>query len=472
MLCKQTATAALAWSLLVLSAGTSGAQSVWEYSSYDVRVWVALAPAPELTERLQQDVERAIAQQAEVVFAAAWDAKVAAAAPKMHSEMIAALDLITVEEVTAADENALRGDKLYLVVINADPLGFSVRARELDCATHTWGRVIERRVRQPAHIPNESFLAVAEAFSPLVRIEKTKEKIAVARLRAGGLIVRDESPALISPGDVLRPIVRTNDRLGQPRGIQPIPWTFLRVNSRRAAELECDIHSGLRSPISTRGGRRTENFALGVHPADQPTELKLQARGTESQPLAGYEIYSQNLETSDAELLGLTDWRGTISVPPTEQRLRVLYVKNGGQLLARLPLVPGLEPQQTATVADDAQRLEAEGVVTSLQNSFMDTVAQRQVMAVRIRKRITEKKLDEADKLLAEMRTLPTQYDYSRMLDQQRQRFNSADRNTQAKIDVLFTDTRLAVSKYLDPSLIDGLTRELSQAKNQAAATP
>jgi hypothetical protein len=466
--------AVLTWSLLVLLSNSTRAQSVWEYTSYDVRVWVALAPAPELTERLQQDVMLAVAQQSETVFAAAWDVKVTPASPKMHSDMIAAFDLITADEVAAADDSALRGDKLYLVVVDADPLGYVVRARELDCATRMWGRVIERRLRQPAQIPNESFLAVAEAFSPLARIEKSKDKIAVARLRAGGLIVRDESPALVSAEDILRPIVRNNDRLGEvrPGGIQPIPWTFLRVSSRRGAELECDIHSGLRNPISTRGGRRTENFALAVRPTDQPTELRLQARGTPSQPLAGYEIYSQDLQTGDAELLGQTDWRGTLSVPPADQRLRVLYVKNGGLLLARLPLVPGLEPQQTALVADDAQRLEAEGVVSSLQNNFMDTVARRQVLAVRIRKRIADKNLDEADKLLAEMRTLPTQNDFSRMLDQQRQRFNSADRNTLVKIDALFTDTRLAVSKYLDASLIEELARELVAAKKQSPATP
>ena len=55
--------------------------------------------------------------------------------------------------------------------------------------------------------------------------------------------------------------------------------------------------------------------------------------------MTGYEVFVKGIEDKPTELLGVTDWRGSIEVPRGDVPVRTLYVKNGNQLLARLPLV-------------------------------------------------------------------------------------------------------------------------------------
>jgi hypothetical protein len=454
-----------------VSASTVSGQTSWEYSPYQIQIWVALSPGPELAESLHDELARTIVEHSDIVAAAAWDVQVSKPPPRIHGDMLVALEAITVDRVAAESVDILQADKLVLLVVNSTPDGFHVQARELDCRARTWSALVERSFRQPAQITREAFAAVTAAFAPLIRVEKTKDKTAQARLRAGGLIVRQPSPALVAPGDVLQVVVRNNDRLGEPRpgGIQVLPWTYLQVVQRRLPHVECAIYSGMRSPISARGSFRTENLALRVEPLTSSTELKLVSRSEPPRPLSGYEVHAQDPGSEHSQLLGQTDWRGGLEVPRADQRLRVLYIKNGGQLLARLPMVPGFEPQQTATLIDDDLRLEAEGVLKGFQSTFMDLIARRQVMALRIRKYIADKNYAEAEKLIGELRTLDAKYDLGPQLDRQQQRFTSSDRRVQSKVDALFNDTRGLLAKYLDTRLPSQLTEELRTAQQTAA---
>ena len=64
--------------------------------------------------------------------------------------------------------------------------------------------------------------------------------------------------------------------------------------------------------------------------------------------------------------VGRTNWNGILKVEPTEDPLRLLYVKNGGAILARLPLVPGLYSQVVADLSGDDIRLQAEAYIRVL----------------------------------------------------------------------------------------------------------
>src|SRR5205823_5302502 len=122
--------------------------------------------------------------------------------------------------------------------------------------------------------------AIAEAFTPLARIELVGDRNISARLRAGGLIFSSNSPAMVEPGMVLRPIIRRNDRTGQPakNGIQAIPWSYLTVEERHNSTLECTLRSGYRAAIPARGGVRIERLALVVRPRLDATRLVLRSR--------------------------------------------------------------------------------------------------------------------------------------------------------------------------------------------------
>jgi len=145
--------------------------------------------------------------------------------------------------------------------------------------------------------------------------------------------------------------------------------------------------------------------------------------------------------------------------------LQILYVRNGGRLLARLPVVAGLEPLLTAAMTDDDPRLLAEGHVKGLQNRVMDLVARRELYTARFRRHLQKKEFDQARALLEEFRGLENRSDLTRQLDQTAQRIKSPDRRVQAKIDQLFSDTRQLLMKFLDPRTTNVLAEELLQAQ-------
>ena len=212
--------------------------------------------------------------------------------------------------------------------------------------------------------------------------------------------------------------------------------------------------------------------------------------GEPAVPLGGLELYSKvplaeppRERTADeakaeeqrnpAEFVGLTDWRGQIAIAPSAAPLRLMYVKNGGQLLARLPIVAGYHSQQVAEVPDDNPRLQAEGFIRGMNGQIMDLVAQRQILTAHIRKRITENKLDEAQQLLEQLRTLKTRNDVQRELDMQaRRQLASPYLSVQARIDKLYGDTRALLAKFLDADLPNQLMAEIRQAREGGGAKP
>jgi hypothetical protein len=154
-----------------------------------------------------------------------------------------------------------------------------------------------------------------------------------------------------------------------------------------------------------------------------------------------------------------------MTIVPKPHPLQILYVRNGGRLLARLPLVPGLEPLVTVQVTNDDPRLFAEGYVKGLQNRITDLVARRELYIARFRRHLQKKEIDQAQKLLEEFRSLENRSDLSRQLDQQAQRVKSSDRRVQTAIDQLFTDTRQLLLKFLDPRTSNQLAEELLRAQ-------
>ncbi|MFP6618613.1 MAG: hypothetical protein VB877_04640, partial [Pirellulaceae bacterium] len=167
--------------------------------------------------------------------------------------------------------------------------------------------------------------------------------------------------------------------------------------------------------------------------------------------------------------LGQSDWRGVIKIDPIKSGVRVVYIKNGQQLLARLPMVPGYYPEQTAILPNDDSRLKVESYVTGIQNSLLDLVIQQKVLEIRIKGKIKQKKFDEANTLLDELRELTSLEDLEVLLQsKEREIFaTKLDVRLERKITQLFQQTRALMAKYLDPKLESKLVQEV--AKNRGS---
>jgi hypothetical protein len=477
----------------------AAAQTVWELSPYRIELILATGHAPGLQGDFRADLPPELLTRAELFIGAAWDVHTRWASPELRRVMIRDLQGVTVEligqELTRAAQDAAGeepvleqpvepeqddageaatrdldslADKIILVALLRGTNGYEARAREFDVRTRQWNTTVSVPARHEAKLRDAAFRAAWRAFAPLARIadvDKEDRRRVTLRLRAAGFPLRDEALVKAGPGDVFRPIVRHNDRYGKLRGVRPVDWTFLHVEERSGGILTCRLHTGMRSPLSARRRGQFEQLALVAVATNEPTKLTLQSRETPKRPLPGYDVYSHPPDSKTTVLIGRTDQQGSVVVPPAESPLRVLVVKNGAEFLARLPLVPGMQPELVAEIRPDDERLRAEGFLRGLQEELIDLVTRRQVLLVQAQKQIEEKKLDEAQKVLDELRALESREDFDLYLQQEQKKVYSADKLAQAKIDQMFRKTRNLVHEYLDPVVLEQLERQLREAR-------
>jgi len=165
-------------------------------------------------------------------------------------------------------------------------------------------------------------------------------------------------------------------------------------------------------------------------------------------------------------LIGRTDFRGELRIAPSpDNLLRVLLVKSGSEVLARLPMVPGLQPELSAALIDDDPRLAVEGFIVGLQEELIDAVARREVLLRQADQELTAGKLVEADATLAGIRALGSRNQYLAILSERRKTVTTVDAAIRKKVDKLFQDTRTVIVKYLDPQRLDELTARLVAAR-------
>ena len=246
-----------------MAARTAHAQAAWEYSPYRVRVRLALEPVPQLPATLTPRLADSWPPALQPCSGAVWQVETLTAPPALRDEMLRGSE-ISPETIAAAVPDDLPGDKLYLAAITYREGGYHVAVRELDCRARQLSDAFERSAPDVSGLGPALWDAVLDAFTPLARIESVEVSRITARLRAGSLIVDPASRALVEKDMVLRPVIRRNDRSGQPAkgGIQVLPWTLLTVNERRDSLLDTTFNSAFRMAIPSRGSSRTERLAL------------------------------------------------------------------------------------------------------------------------------------------------------------------------------------------------------------------
>ncbi|MBN2024611.1 MAG: hypothetical protein JW809_17665 [Pirellulales bacterium] len=440
----------------------AAAQSVWEMTPYRVQLIVAVEPRLAAGGTLEEDLRRGLVERIEAVVGVLWDASAPAPSPRLRHRVVTALDGLQVDDLP---DESLKGDKVFCIAVGPGPAGGQVAVRELDVRTRVFGPAVRSDVLQPAKYRDAALRAVFKTFTPLATIVESTGKTASLRLRGAALPLREPSLQTIRRGDVLVPMIRYNDRDGNVRKVGPIPWTYLVVDQYDQRAFQCTVYSALYGPLSGRRRGRVEQLALLAKPVGRSTRVVLTDRNKPNVPLAGYEVYSQAPGSKTTTLLGQTDASGAVIVPATDHPLRLLVVKSGASLLARLPVVPGLEPQLTADVPGDDERLQAEGYTTGVQEDLVDVVTRRQILIFRAEKLIDQEQYDKAEQLVEELRDLPKRDQMLRQLREQEEKFASADPRAKKKIEERFEETRRLLDRFLDTAPIEKLDRELTAAR-------
>ena len=442
-------------------------QSVWPLTPYQVQVFVAVARQAPMTPRLESALRADLLARIEGVIGPAWNVILSDAPPELRRAMLYDLRGVQADVMAKIAAKSPEPDKILLVTATVGPGGILVAARDFDVRTRTLSTVVERPVWQVGSLCDAALDAMLAAFAPLARIDRVEKDVAVLRVKASGLTLRDPNLALFRIGDVFRPIVRYNDRENKFRTATPARWSLCAVEKIAPDEVRCHVHSGMRGEMATKGRGRADLLALRVIPPGGSTTILVQSRVKPKKPLAGYDIYAYPPDKKEAvALVGQTDRRGCLTISSDGAGLmKVLLVKNGSSLLAKLPIVPGLEPQLTAEVPNDDQRLAAEGFINGLQEELIDLVAQQKILVTRIKSRMEAKQFDKASELIEQLRQLPTAQQFSVRVTRESEMLATSDAAVQKKIDKLLGDTREAIRKFLDPRILEQLDSDLLAAR-------
>jgi len=452
-----------------LLAAASPAQSVWEMTPYRVRLIVAVAPSLPGAAGLQSDLAQGLVERIDVVVGVLWDASAQAPDARLRHRITTGLESLRMEDLP---KDCVKYDKVFCVAVTPGATGYEVAARELDVRSQVFGPVQRFDALQVCKLRDVIMRALVQVFTPLANVVESQAREATLRLRGGKLPTREIQLQVLKPGDVLQPLIRYNAREGNVRKIVPVPWTFLVVDQFDPTRFHCVIHSALFNPLSGRLRGRVEQLALLVRPLGDSTRLVITSREAPQEPLAGYLIYTQPPDSKKTTLLGQTDLAGSITLVRGDDLLRRIIVKSGKKLLARLPIVPGLEPELTAGIPRDTERLEAEGYTIGVQDDLIDLVTRRRILIEKGEKAISEGDLKEASRLLAELRSLPTPNEMLRQLGLAQRRFATDNPRTAKKIDELFEETRKLIDRFLDKGPIDDLDRQWRAARDGKRPAP
>lgn len=451
--------------IALLAQRGASAQDAWEYTPYQIQVYLLAAPGNFVpSERLQQ-IAAHLAERSDTVVGGGWKLQVDVAPPNLAAALAGGWEGLVAEEIPESNSSP---DKVIVVSV-APGTDAGIEAREFDCRARQWGAVRRRSVTQPWRLPREAFLALTEAFAPLARIEPLENKQTRLRMRAGGMPPRDSQWQWTAPGEIFRCVLRVNEPSGKLRSVQEIAWTLLEVEAVESTSVLCHLETGIRGALTSRRGR-FDLFALGLRPSADSTRLELLARTPDARPLAGYDVDATDRAATSIVRIGRTDRAGAITIPPGDGAYRILLIRDGQELLARLPMVPGAATVMTAKIPDDTQRLEVEAFVVGLQESVVDLVARRAVLLARVGTRLDANDLAEAEKLLEELRRMETREQLLQRIATERRRFNSSDPTVQGKIDRLFDETTQLLGQYLNPADIETLQRRLREARSAAAS--
>jgi hypothetical protein len=453
-----------AMSIVLLSAGGAPGADHWAESPYRITAFVSTNPG-DFTAAERESLLREWSEQVATHCGAAWRFTAQSATPEMDGEIATRLDALDADAWTALVTDAVSVDKHLLVRIVCDAGGHEIAVREFDFTTRQFGSVIRRRARGRPRVSQELLRAALDAFSPLIALQRATGDTVVGTVRAAAL-VDDGSPLLVARGAPLISVIRVEDRLGRSRSeqITRLPLTVLEVTSVDAAEVTCKIHSATRHRLGARTSLRLARYGLAVRPSQRPTRIVLNSLSTTPQPLVDYELVEAG-ETADPLVIGRTDFRGAVELAADRRSWRMIYVRQGDHLLARLPIIVGWEPEVTVSLPSNDVRLRAEGFAAALQEEVIDTVARRQILAARLKQRLAAGDYDDAEKILGQLQRLATSRQFEQRLQQARTQFVGENARVQQHIDALFLSTRQSLARYLDPKEIERYETQLAEAR-------
>ncbi len=460
-------------SVYLESASYAATEKYWELSPYRVKVHVAIDDSRQPQIGLGRQLTERLSRRIRSTIYPLWDCEVFLASGHDMQRLIAivqeAADPPTIE--SDWEELTTGCDKRLYLTVSLTRIGARLKCRELDCTTRRWGGVHSRLVRQSSTLEMSCLELICEAFSPLATVGSVpdSETEVVLSFRGSDLPQQTDLSFLTTAGENYQPLMLRTNAAGevQPDTIKDVSWTYLSLRERGDDGWRADVYTGTRRPFGVRRRGRIKHLALAMRNPVGTTRARFYSRHDPSQGLTGYQVFRREPGTNVSKPMGLTDAQGSVQVPPGDSRVTLLFLRSEGQLLAKVPIVPGAKALVEVPIADDPARLRAQAALTSLSEQLIDTVAMRNILIARVRDRLKNGKIDEAQQLFTELDNLPglTHFNQEIRTTQNRTLNRSSDPKVQARIDKLFTDTRKLLGRFLSMRAISEVQGEITAAR-------
>ncbi len=471
-----------------LAAPAAEAREPWEGQPYRITVLFAIDAPGELADQLAEQLPTYLKERVNTSIGILWKIHVELVTGPLRHQLLEGVQCLTNEAVDAAKSDE---DKRLFLVVRTTPWGYELAAREFDRYVERWGPTIRRSTRQRDALPEQLFALIEQAVAPLALLRPDPQEPQNVILDFRGADLPQTSPdfSWAQPGDVFQPLLRrtTRDGLLIPSSVAVVPWTYVEVvdppsiqtdsstpgmaEIRETAKPIGRLRSATLRPLIVRRGR-VEQVAIGLRADPGDSTLRLESRLEREKPLVGYEVLAQNMDEEPLRPLGASDAAGQITVTPGKSAVQMLFVKSDNVLLARFPIVPGSVEQIATSLPDDKVRLRVSARLAAFREDMIDLVARRNIFMARVRQEIAAHNFEQARKLLESLDELPGYSQFNLTLDRESQQWRTKDLQVQRRIDQLFSQTRTALGKFLDPQPISELHEELRKAQSIPQESP
>ena len=457
--------------VLMVSAmpGRAADEKSWELATYRVQLHVVVDSSARPGALSAEQLSAELMQRIRTTIYPLWIVEVVLPQGRERTYQLHSLiDFPDEEEKSGAS----KFDKQMFLTAQVSPVGILLSSREFDCYTGRWTPILKTIVRQEHMVSQQSLELLCRVFAPLamVRVDPDDEE-QVSLLFKGEDLPRQTTETLfVREGDLFQPLlVRLSRTSGAaPEMIANVPWTFLVAEKPGDAGWQCRVFTGTRRPFGMRRRGRVELMALGLKTPLTETMIRFHASHDESQGLRGYEVFEQDLTSGEYNLLGVTNYQGSIPIEKTGAPVRMLVLRSDNQLLAKVPIIPGATTETQIPIADDVARLLVKEEMEVLKERLIDVVARRNILMARVRAFLEQGQLDDAEALVAELNALPNRADFAQEIEslqaltQSRgnNQYHSENPRIQGKINKLLENTRALLGRFLG-------VREITQLENE-----
>jgi hypothetical protein len=460
---------------LLLAAASIGLQTAaavepgkfWDQQPYRIEVTLALDAPGELADRFAAELPAYLERRAVASIGSLWQLHAAIAIGSLQQRALGDIESLTTKDLPKSESDIAGGnDKRILLSVRATPWGYELAGREYDSYVDHWGQTLRASTRQGDSVAEQLFALLARVVTPLAQfhLDPANDRQVILLPRGASLPhVGDFQWA--AEGDVFLPIYRRTSREGElvAGGSRVVPWTFLELTKVDPQQATGRIQSGTSRPFAIRQPGRLEQVAIALRADVGDSVVCLRSRTEKDKPLVGYQVFAQNTGEHETQLVGSSDEVGELSVPPGKTTVQLLYIKSGGDLLARVPIVPGAVASIDVPLPDDDLRLQAAARLVALREDLVDLVARRNIFIARVHQQIEDKNYQQARQVLETLDELPTRAQFTQALDREARLHRTKDPQVQREIDKLFAGMQTVVGKFLDSQPIADLHEQLRQ---------